>query len=49
MVGEMIGTSNKSGAKLVCSLAPINAMHGDYAASHLRQRLESANANRFGS
>lgn len=47
--GEVIGASNRSGAKFACSLASINNVHGDYAASHQRQRLEDADANRFGS
>ena len=48
-VGSLIGASNRSGANLTCSLAPINNMYGDYAASHQRQRLEDADATRFGS
>jgi hypothetical protein len=48
-VGEVIGASKRSGANFACSLAPIDDMHGNYAASHQRQRLENADANRFGS
>jgi hypothetical protein len=48
-VGEVIGASNRSGAKIACLLASINNPHSDYAASHQRQRLGDADANRFGS